>query len=112
MGYNFTTNLLRISKKNHNSVMFDNLDLGKISFFSIGFLECGRCPKYKGRSMFLARNVIFLLSCKKIFNFGCYPCPFSFDILFVMKDQNNTPIHKRSILLEIFSFFISLLSAK
>ena len=92
--------------------MFDNLDLGKISFFSIGFLECGRCPKYKGRSMFLARNVIFLLSCKKIFNFGCYPCPFSFDILFVMKDQNNTPIHKRSILLEIFSFFISLLSAK
>ena len=48
LGSNFTTNLLRISKKNHNSVMFDNLDLGEISFFSIGFLECDRCPKYKG----------------------------------------------------------------
>ena len=69
----------------------------------------------KGRSMFLARSFIFLLLCKKVFNFGCYPSPFSFDILlpdFVMKDQKNTPIHTLSILLEIFSFFISLLSAK
>ena len=29
-----------------------------------------------------------------------------------MKDQKNTPKHTRSILLEIFSFFISLLNAK
>ena len=48
LGYNFTTNLLRISKKNYNSVMFDNLDLREISFIPVGFLECGRCPKYNG----------------------------------------------------------------
>ena len=62
----------------------------------------------KGRSMFLARNFIFLLLCKKIFNFGCYPSPFSFDILlpdFVMKDQKNTPIHTRSITRDLFVLY-------
>ena len=68
MGYNFTTNLLRISDKNHNSVMFDNLDLGEISFFSIGFLECGRCPKYKGSINVFGQKCYF---------FHCYVKRFS-----------------------------------
>ena len=48
----------------------------------------------KGRSMFLARNVIFSLLCKTIFNFGCYPSLFSFNILlpeFATKDQKTLP---------------------
>ena len=53
--------------------MFDNLDLREISFIPVGFLECGRCPKYKGSiNVFGQEMLIFLLLCKKIFNFGCY----------------------------------------
>ena len=68
LGSNFTTNLLRISKKNHNSVMFDNLDLREISLFSIGFLECGRCPKYKGSINVFGQKCYF---------FHCYVKRFS-----------------------------------